>query len=72
MIAHLSRHMVSDLLAGIEWFDGISLGLGGQFESEFYSSLKRVKDSSLPTIPATGCVALNVLPQFCITAWMEI
>lgn len=33
-------------LAGrIDWFDGISLGLGDEFEAEFYAALQRVKDN---------------------------
>jgi len=43
MKAKLSKHSKTDLLDGIDWFDGISVGLGDKFEAEFYFSLERVK-----------------------------
>lgn len=43
MNAKLTGDTKLDLLRSIEWFDRISLGLGDQFESEFYSALERVK-----------------------------
>ncbi|QDS89621.1 hypothetical protein EC9_38210 [Rosistilla ulvae] len=43
MNAKLTRDTLADLLRGIEWFDKISLGLGDQFELEFFRALERVK-----------------------------
>jgi len=43
MNAKLTAETEADLLRGIEWFDRISLGLGDQFESEFYNVLERIK-----------------------------
>ncbi len=45
MKAVLSKYTKLDLLAGIDWFDGISHGLGDEFEAEFYAALQRVKDN---------------------------
>lgn len=39
----LTAATAADLLRGINWFDGISLGLGDQFELEFYRALDRIK-----------------------------
>jgi len=43
--ATLSKHVKTDLFGGIEWFDKIALGLGDEFESEFYFALERVKQN---------------------------
>ena len=45
MRATLSKHVKTDLFGGIEWFDKIALGLGDEFESEFYFALERVKQN---------------------------
>ena len=45
MIAKLTAATLDDLLRGIAWFDRISLGLGEQFEAEFYRALQRIKDN---------------------------
>ncbi len=49
MNAKLTFDTQLDLLRGIAWFDKISLGLGGQFESEFYNALERIKDNKRRT-----------------------
>lgn len=36
---------VGDLLDGIAWFDALKLGLGDEFEIEFYAALERAKTS---------------------------
>jgi hypothetical protein len=36
MKARLTAHTEIDLLRGIDWFDCISIGLGDEFEAEFY------------------------------------
>ncbi len=46
MKAKLSKHSKTDLLDGIDWFDGISVGLGDKFEAEFYFAFERVKANS--------------------------
>ena len=43
MNAKLTAETEADLLRGIKWLDRISLGLGDQFESEFYNVLERIK-----------------------------
>jgi hypothetical protein len=43
MSAKLTAETEADLLRGMEWFDRISLGLGDQFESEFFTALERIK-----------------------------
>lgn len=43
MNAKLTAETEADLLRGIEWFDRISLGLGDQFEYEFFDALDRIK-----------------------------
>jgi len=43
MNAKLTAETEVDLLCGIEWFDRISLGLGDQFEPEFFNALERIK-----------------------------
>ncbi|MCU0707389.1 MAG: type II toxin-antitoxin system RelE/ParE family toxin [Pirellula sp.] len=45
MNAKLTVDTQDDLLRGIAWFDKISLGLGDQFEAEFYNALERIKDN---------------------------
>ena len=45
MNAKLTAETEADLLRGIEWFDRISLGLGDQFEIEFYNALERIKQN---------------------------
>ena len=45
MRAILSKHVKTDLFGGIHWFDKIALGLGNEFESEFYFALERVKQN---------------------------
>jgi hypothetical protein len=41
----LTTGTVADLIRGIKWFDRIALGLGDQFEIEFYDALDRIKQS---------------------------
>ncbi len=43
MNARLTEYTKLDLLRGIDWFDGIAMGLGDRFELEFYAALERVK-----------------------------
>jgi hypothetical protein len=45
MNAKLTAETEADLLRGMKWFDRISLGLGDQFESEFYDALERIKQA---------------------------
>ena len=45
MDAILLPETVGDLLDGIKWFDSLRLGLGDEFEPEFYAALDRVKIS---------------------------
>ena len=45
MNAKLTADTEVDLLRGINWFDMIALGLGDQFESEFYDAVGRVKQN---------------------------
>jgi hypothetical protein len=45
MKVRLTPHTENDLLRGIDWFDRISMGLGEQFEEEFYLALERVKEN---------------------------
>jgi len=45
MKARLTAHTEIDLLRGIDWFDCISIGLGEEFEAEFYIALERVKEN---------------------------
>jgi len=45
MKARLTAHTEIDLLRGIDWFDYISIGLGEEFEAEFYKALERVKEN---------------------------
>ncbi len=45
MKVKLTVETVADLLRGMNWFDRISLGLGNQFELEFYNALDRIKHS---------------------------
>lgn len=45
MNVRLTTRTVADLLRGIDWFDRIALGLGDQFEMEFYYALDRIKQS---------------------------
>ncbi len=43
MTVVLSEYAKLDLLASINWFDEISLGLGDKLEVEFYAALERIK-----------------------------
>ncbi len=45
MNVKLTAGTVADLLRGITWFDRIAVGLGDQFELEFYDALDRIKQS---------------------------
>ena len=55
MNAQLTAETEADLLRGIRWFDRIALGLGDQFESEFYHALERIKqDPNLFAANHTG------------------
>ena len=45
MNVKLTAATATDLLRGIHWFDRIALGLGDQFELEFYNALDRIKQS---------------------------
>lgn len=45
MNAKLTADTEVDLLRGIRWFDRIALGLGDQFQIEFYDALERVKQN---------------------------
>ena len=55
MNAQLTAETEADLLRGIRWFDRIALGLGDQFESEFYNALERIKqDPNLFAANHTG------------------
>ncbi len=43
MKAVLAPETASDLLRGIEWFERIAIGLGEQFELEFFNALERIE-----------------------------
>ncbi|MCY2982998.1 MAG: type II toxin-antitoxin system RelE/ParE family toxin [Planctomycetota bacterium] len=55
MNALLTAETEADLLRGITWFEKIAIGLGDQFESEFYIALARIKqDPNLFAANHTG------------------
>ncbi|MCA9107987.1 MAG: hypothetical protein KDA83_21435 [Planctomycetales bacterium] len=43
------------MLRGIDWFERIAVGLGSQFETEFFNALERIKhDPDLFPVNHTG------------------
>ena len=55
MKAKLTPATESDLLRGIDWFERIAVGLGSQFETEFFNALERIKhDPDLFPVNHTG------------------
>jgi len=56
MNAKLTAETEVDLLRGIEWFDRISLGLGDQFETEFFNALERIKGPPINYFPGSATV----------------
>jgi hypothetical protein len=68
MKVKLTAGTVADLLRGIKWFDRIALGLGNQFETEFYDALDRIKQSpELFAANHTGVPAMPLETLYCCT-----